>query len=186
MKHVLGIDPGNNSGAAVLLSKHDNVVAWWTWKRLIRKAGDVCRVDCSDGNAVCLAHMWEIGDTIARYLSEKNLAPTFALERLFVPRPRRGQRPVNPQSVIPLAEARGELIGGLRMRPTHEPLATDWRWRQLSLPNRTRHDAAEQAAINCARHAFTWPKASAPQTKAEKGALAEAAFIARDGWVSGD
>ena len=98
MKHVLGIDPGNNSGAAVLLNKHDNVVAWWTWKRLIRKAGDVCRVDCSDGNAVCLAHMWEIGDTIARYLSEKNLAPTFALERLFVPRPRRGQRPVNPQS----------------------------------------------------------------------------------------
>jgi hypothetical protein len=190
---ILGIDPGHLNGAAVLLTGERTVAAWWTWKRLDRKGGPVWRVTAARDveGAEPREAMWQVGHAIGTWLMlldphRPMYQPTLVLEGLFVPRPRRGQRPVNPQSVIPLAEATGELIGGLRMTPALRPKATDWRWDQLRLPNRTPADAAEAAAVKLAPHFFDWPEGAEPvttPTKAELGALCEAAWISRYGWV---
>jgi len=190
-RSILGVDPGRSNGAAVLLTAHNEVAAWWTWCLMARKDGPVWRVSQGlTGDCDNVAAMWEVGDLISGQLIYDGMTnqpiAKLSLEGLFVPRLRRG-KPVNPQSVIPLAEAAGELVGGLRMTPAHRPLATEWRSRQLGLRRGTSADAAEAAAVRMAPHAFTWPKDAgieAAPTKAERGALAEAAYIARDGWVS--
>lgn len=193
---MLGCDPGRQSGAAVLLSASNEVMAWWSWALMSRKAGDVWRVTCFDPHGSCTVDaMWEVGNAIGRMWtaldqpgSEVRHAATLVVEGLFVPRIKRGQRPVSPQSVIPLAEATGELIGGLRMTPSLRPLANEWRPDQLGIPPRTPADAAEAIARDMAERparqgGFTWPSEARPGTKAELGALAEAAWIARFGWV---
>lgn len=187
MLPTLGVDPGRTSGAAVLLDADGRtVLAWWTWCLLRRKGGDAWRVTRkAPGEDLMVDALWEVGRLVAidvsRCLGEGD--PVLVVEGLFVPRARRGGRPVNPQDVVPLAEATGELIGGLRMTPAYRPLATEWRGLTLGLMARTPAADAEAYARKTAAAAFDWPKGTGPATEAERGALAEAAFIARYGWV---
>lgn len=197
---ILGVDPGRGSGAAVLLSAHGEVRAWWTWCLLTRKGEEVWRVTSTEhAPRECVA-VWDVACRIRWDACLLGAAGEVDLvvEGLFVPKlwPKkrheswkqyeaRARRTLSQQqAVLPLALAKGEVVGSLGMVPQHEPRADEWRPRQLSLRPSTPADEAEAVAVRLAPHAFTWPESEAPSTKAERGALAEAAFIARDGWVT--
>jgi hypothetical protein len=158
----------------------ETVFEWWTWQLLRRKDGVVWRVTSSVGWTKEVDSIWEIGRQMSPLFKRDN---TLVVEALFVPVRRRGQRPIAPQTIIPLAEACGELIGGLRMTPRYRPLATLWRYQVLGLPAKTRAKDAERRAIKHASTQFVWPEGAKAPTEAEKGALAEAACIARYGWA---
>jgi hypothetical protein len=180
---ILGVDPGRSSGAAVLLaSDGKRVENWWTWKLMKRKSGEVWRVmalGLKPEAAFEADAMWQVGQFISNCVYRAvGPEPALILEGLFVPWQKKGRKRQSPQSVIPLAEATGELVGGLRMTPRLRPLANLWRAEVLSLPARTPAAEAEQAAQAYARVAFDWPDGEGPPTEAERGALAEAACIA--------
>lgn len=190
---TLGTDPGSDSGAAVLLEGERRVLAWWTWQLMDRKGGDVYRVTevgrLPNVHVVELGRMWEIAARIREQMTGSICA--FCLEGLFVARVRRPRklrpgekkkRQVNPQSVIPLAESAGEFIGGLRKTPDYRPLATEWRPLVLGRDCPKDGKEAEAYAVKMAGVLFDWPKGK-PPTKAERGALAEGACIARCGYI---
>ena len=192
--YVLGVDPGSANGALVLL-QGDRVEAWWTYARMSRKGGDVYRVThllpTYGTNFVVQrepSSVWMVGELVHRMivrdlgLAEWPGPVTLCLEGLFAPRRKKG-RPISPQMIVPLAESAGELIGGLRMTPAWRPLATEWRHLILGLPAKAKARDAEAYAITVATQIFQWPEQGRAPTIAERGALAEAACIARYGVV---
>ncbi len=187
-RSVLGVDPGAGGAFALITERPDIVVLWGAWTTLARKEGSRVRLTISQGGRVVMRSMLS---ACLRAIEEELLLCTphydLVIEGLFAPRRRRGQRPVNPQSVVPLAISSGEIRAALERVPVAEPLASEWRWSQLSLPARTKAGAAELAAVRLAPHAFNWaPSGGSPVdaglTKGELGAVSEAAFIARHGW----
>ena len=185
MTYTLGVDPGR-SGAAVLLEGDRRVVGWWAWTLLGRKAGESWRLRWPDGvadlgdNAASLGAIGcGIRNAVRPWPSAGNDWPDLVVEGLFVPRARAGGRPVDPQSVIPLAEATGELIGGLGLRPRARPPANVWRPAMLGIPARTPADEAEAYAIRM--YPTTFGALPEGLTRGELGAVCEAAWIARWG-----
>lgn len=95
---------------------------------------------------------------------------------LFVPPAGR----LNPQSVIPLAESAGFMLGALcgRARRTLRPRAVEWRHEVLGLSPRTKADIAEAVAVRMGQAAFDGLGALA-----DVGHVVEAAWMARFGWA---
>jgi len=110
------------------------------------------------------------------------------LEGLYVPPARRqkGRSKLanNPQSIIPLAEHAGALLGALQtiLAPVsvERPRASEWRRQILGLPARTKAAQAEEYACSMAPRLVHWPEGALPHglTMAEEGALAESACMA--------
>ena len=86
------------------------------------------------------------------------------------------------QAAIPLAESAGELRGGLGMVPRWRPKASEWRELVLGRGwGRAKADAAEAEAVRQAPLRWAWPDCAPPPSKAERGAVAEAACMAHYG-----
>lgn len=177
---VFGGDPGQGSGAMVLLRSHRRVMAWWTWLEMARKNGpNVIRLTSSLG--LRRATFDTVGQAVATIPESLVYEYPFelSLEAVFANRK-------NPQSVIPLAESRGQIISSMGQAPNHSPYATQWRPRQLNIRGNAEATYAEGVAKRLAPLTFEWPTdVDPPTTVVELGALAEAAFIARDGWIQG-
>lgn len=95
----------------------------------------------------------------------------------------------NHQAMLKLAYAAGEVSGVLRPGSEGElmrPLSTTWRPMVLGLPQRCKAADAEAYAVKMAPGLFTWT-ARWPEDlrKDARGALAEAACIARWGTLAG-
>lgn len=121
-----------------------------------------------------------------------------ALEGLFVPRTKQA---FNPTNVLKLSESCGELLGPLRAacapweppawapllpveRGVFRPLARHWR-PVSGIESRTPQAEAEAQAITLSRHLLRWCGRDTEElTKAERGAVHEAALIARAGHVA--
>jgi hypothetical protein len=164
----------------------------WSWDRLDRKGGAVYRCRTSEGGEFVGRDLAVIVSTVHRD-TLVDLAPDPAwldlvVEGLFVPRiPTKKAKPggkpppkFNPQSVIPLAESAGIILGLLSgiAATTSRPLAVEWRHRVLGLAPNTPADEAEAFAVRMAPALFEGLGALA-----HVGAVCEAAWIARDGWV---
>lgn len=160
---ILGVDPGSDTAAAVLLDGR-TVLAWACYWRVTdgyRVASHARQGRASILPSACLAVAGEI------------VCDGYAVccERLFVGR--------SGPSAIVLAEAAGLLLGALAPRATAwlpRPLAVEWRPAVLPLPLPRRAKALEQHAIAWAR-GLTWATGY-PELPAEAlGAVSEAAAI---------
>lgn len=192
----MGWDPGDVSGACAVLTSHNVVAYWATYKRLDRKGKPpVWRMTDSHGAGDEFA---TVGQVAGEALKSVPVALRhLVVEGLYVETVRSKRRHESMQqymryvsaaiarqkSTLKLSESAGQIIGAIGQPAALRPKATEWRWDQLSLPARTKADYAEAAAVKLAPDCFTWPEAEWPKTKAERGALAEAAFISRFGWV---
>lgn len=182
---TLGIDPGMNSGAVVWLEADRKTVRmWWVWLKMKRKDGPAIRlkslagvVDCqSVGEAMEMVR--QAVDSHLFFASRPCSLAAISIEGLFVGR-RNGKLRV--QDVLLVAESCGEIRHALRdLSPViHRPTANVWRPEAAGIPARCQKDKAEAWAITYARALFTWPEHGQKLTKAEKGAIAEAAFIGK-------
>jgi len=103
------------------------------------------------------------------------------LEGTYVARP--GQN-VSIDSIRKLERSRGQILAGLGYgwRTFYEPKANQWRPAVASIPANTDRKTAEALAIRYAAALFVWPYAVREATKKERGAVAEAACMARWPW----
>lgn len=159
---ILGVDPGSDTAAAVLLDGR-TVVAWACYWRVTdgyRVASHARQGRASILPSACLAVAGEIPGTYA-----------VCCERLFVG--------ASGHSAIVLAEAAGLLLGALAPRATAwlpRPLAVEWRPAVLPAPLPRTAKALERHAIAWARD-LTWATGY-PEIPAEAlGAVSEAAAI---------
>lgn len=191
----LGVDPGSRSGAAVLLHADGRrVLAWWVWLKMDRLipcyrvrlvhgvAGGIWKAESHE-----LDRLWKAADRIDEavyYITGCQRNTQLVIEGLFVGR-RDGSLRV--QDALVLAEGVGEFRAGLGWTgglPELRPLASVWRKQVLGLKARTKKDQAEAYAVEWAPKLFDWsacPWDAHDLTKAERGALAEAACMARWG-----
>ena len=161
---TLGLDPGAN-GAAVLLDDL-SVLSWWAWTE--SRGG--WRVRSSQGEF----RSGTIHD-LAMHLCRCGPLRV-AVEGLYLPRGPKAQ------SVLPLAESAGELIGPLRVFGTvHRPTWQTWA-AQLGLSSMA-GKRSEGVVVQEARRRFEWsPYPGGELTLGEELAVCEAAWIAR--WVA--
>jgi hypothetical protein len=180
---VLGVDPGNEAGAVVLLDPDGRTVrAAWTWRRLKRRLGDVWRLDDHLGGTLTCHDLVEAAETIRRdlalVLAELGAKQVdLVVEGLFVAQ---GGK-LNVQSVLPLAESAGILLGclaGLAAGAALRPRASEWRPVVLGLGTNTPAAQAEAVAVRMGLAAF-----DGLGELAQVGHVAEAAWMARWGWV---
>lgn len=193
---ILGIDPGVSGGAALL--DGDRVVAWWAWTEMKRRKDkrplpsawrlrasasvheELDSVWSAAYSVVCEArHLW-LGGPVLLPASPQELPPfRVAIEGLFVGR-RNGALRV--QDVLRLAETVGEIRAAVLQRlgtvPIERPGSRDWR-PAAGIPAHTKRAEAEAQAILVAMAELHWPDTHATLTKAERGAVCEAALIAR-------
>lgn len=129
-------------------------------------------------------NMWRISHAIVAEVLLDFPQHQLVIEGLFVGR-RDGSLRV--QDALVLAESVGEFRAGLGWTgglPELRPLASVWRKQVLGLKARTKKDRAEAYAVEWAPKLFDWstcPWDAHDLTKAERGALAEAACMARWG-----
>jgi len=178
--NVLGLDPGSRDGAAVVV-RNGVAIRWWTWRYLRAKGGRyaVTRGQMSGVDKFDLPTMHDVGRSIASGGPFHHAV----IEGLYTP-PANGRRRVNPQSVIPLAEACGEVMGpikGVTLGDLYRPLASEWRRKVLRLGRATAAQA-EQRAIREAMSRLVWvaDPSEVVSTK-ELGAVCEASMMAL--WV---
>lgn len=167
---TLSADPGSTTGAAVLL-EGETVTDWWTWTWLKAKGGRY-RVRSSYGDLE-VPSMHQVATTLA-----PPAVDLLVVEGLYAP----GDRSkVATQSIVPLAESAGELLGPLRgLAPeVLRPLASVWRRQLLGLPPDMGAKQAEEYAVSWAQRALSWavPYDRWALTYAEGGALCEAACM---------
>lgn len=185
----LGVDPGSRSGAAVLLAADgQRVLAWWVWVWMDRRRPMYRVRDHLGGTGLGAKvterrRVWEIAVHIEGMLYDYARVQV-VIEGLFVAR-RDGTLKV--QDVIALAESVGELRAGLGWTgglPELRPLSREWRKQVLGLSPRTPRKKAEAHAVAWAPRLFDWsaaPWGAHKLTKEERGAIAEAACMARYG-----
>jgi hypothetical protein len=175
---ILGVDPGRSGGAALLSPDAREVWGTWAWVALERKTGRVYRVEswlrtytapipaCYEATT-----MYQIGMMVTSDVQCLAPAPpVVAVEGLFVP------RSATAQSVIPLAELTGEMIGALHDLgpPAYRPMASVWRT-MLGRGHRDAKSAESAATLYAGRR---WRHAPLLCV----GAVAEAACIAVWAW----
>ena len=174
-----GVDPGSTSGAWAELEGGDRVVAWGCWLKLDRKAGVVYRVQTwmRGAGPPKVEELPELGAALRRCVGASYGAMPTSVEGLFIGR-RDGSIKLNDQ--IKLAESAGMLLALLDQRITYlyRPFSRDWRPRQAGIPAKTKKGPAEQMAVDRAL-AYLGLQATETLTKAEVGAVAEAAWMAQ-------
>lgn len=183
MTPELGVDPGKTSGAAVLLAPDGREVltwcAWWT-----RRAGGWHFVTPGDRTKV---DHWARGLRTWRdeQAAARALVWGLTVEGLEA---YRGKRSASPRDLLVLGEACGEAIGLLRVEAEGlllRPKAGEWRAGVLGLKPRTRAEKAEAYAVSLAPARVDWHGVGGWPSglpKVPRGAIAEAACMARWGW----
>jgi len=143
--HVLGVDPGVNDGAAVLLDPTGTqAMGAWAWHAIIRDRRRAYELRSSDRPTGIERTLHGCGGAIARGVrSALNGAPWLLVEEGLFGR---------GLTLDVLADARGELCGPLRAtsRLVADPLrprASSWRPAVLSIPGRTGADTASAMAV---------------------------------------
>lgn len=182
MTAVLGIDPGNGSGACVLLAGDGRLVLYWLayWRRgpgayAVTSSDPLSSLDVLPSLARCSARAV---DEIDGYQYAICLEQLFALK---------GGK-ASAESILTLGEACGEFLGPLAASKdcqgrTARPRAReDWRPAVLGLTG-AKAQEAEAYAFRVAPSLFAWPQGwpQGLRSKEAAGALAEAACIARWG-----
>lgn len=173
---TLGVDPGRTGAACLLAPDGRTVLQWWTWTHRVRKAGDVyvLRWSRDPGHDHTLPSLCAVAGGIARRALPTGLHVSLVVEGLFVPQGR-----VN--GAMTLGECTGELIGPLReisLGPILRPTAGTWRPAVLGIRPNTRAAEAELRAVQAVRAGLV----DGLEINGD-GHLAEAACIARWGWV---
>lgn len=185
--HWIGVDPGSQDGAlAVLMPDCRRIVLLAVYTEVAD--GYRVRTWTPQGQTCStwptLAGAGE--DVASRVMCQTQHVSGLVIEALYTS-PKPGAR----QAIVPLAEACGEWTAGIRRRVSpglvKRVLAARWRAHQLGgSPRGVTADAWEARAV--ARAAQVWPEfdaAAAGWTKAERGAAAEACWMAREGATSG-
>ena len=179
----IGVDPGSMNGGAVLLAPDaETVIDWLVWQRMVRKEGDTYRSKQGNGDEEYhYSLFWHVSSWSEGLPSERQLC----IEGLYIPA-RDGSQKI--QEILTLAESVGEVRAALYVHTGPcsailRPLAREWRPTVAGIPARTPKAKAEAQAITKAQAYFKWRGGwpGAKLTKAERGALAEAAWIARYG-----
>lgn len=142
----VGIDPGYSTGGLVILAPDFEVIAAASWKRMVRKRGDVWRVSDRSGGHTEHRDIWTALDAIWGALASKAGRYHLGAEQTFIPH--RGVR-----GLVKLIEASGAVVGhwSPAAMSTRRPIASRWRSDLLGLPGRTKAKPAELAAIEWAR-----------------------------------
>jgi hypothetical protein len=187
---VLGVDPGSTSGGAALLSPCGaRLTGWlaWTW---LKAGGGRYRLTGAGGAGAArlpghheVPHLHAVGALLAE------LGPyRLVLEGLFLAHGSSVAAKGKRKSLLPLAEAAGEILGPLRTRAVGPPLRPnaqrEWRPRVLGLPHDAGDKEAEERAVTWARRNLEWvaPLPRHGLSYAEEGAVCEAACMAVLGW----
>ena len=198
---VIGADPGKWSGAIVALCGR-RVVVWWvyTWLTDRETKPDAYRVRWAVPVPVMspvasneVPSMNAVANRVVRWWERQDPRPEverLCVEGLFVPtwKPDDAKR---QQAQITTSHFAGELLGPMRRMYVAEPMrptANTWRPAVAGIKSNASASKAEACAIRVAEPMFDWPGgglAGYQITKAERGALAEAALIARYGLVFG-
>jgi len=180
-----GVDPGSDDGALAVLSLDARqVVAVSAFVRVAKGL----RVNTAAFGLVSVAEVEgpsEVADVWRAALEGQPAPETGArlhgltVEDLFA-------SPKNPQAVVPLAEACGALAMPLHRHAgrVHRLFASVWRPEQLG--RRSGMTAAGWEALALAKAVQAWPEfAELTQgwTKAQRGAAAEACWMARAAYV---
>lgn len=175
---AVGLDPGRHSGGAALLVG-EVVERWWAWTWLTARGGRY-RVRTGDAGGLAEAEVPSL-HVLAQGIARSGPWDVLVVEGLYTPR--RRKRAVNPQSIVPLAEAAGEVLGPLRQGAgrIERPLASVWRRDVLGLAAADAR-TAEAYARAWAMRALRWAcEPSEGVTEGEMGAVAEAACMAYHG-----
>jgi hypothetical protein len=168
---TLGIDPGNEGGASLLLGI-DTIMAWWAWHPFDKRKGEIepegskqsigrYRLNSSTEQkdrevsslyAVATAMVFECS---LLFEIERCVV---VVEGLFAPKDNERS---NPQTILFLAEAAGEMLGPLRsfvdeQHPLYRPRSSVWRPAVFSGHTRSHMDkgAWERLAIERAAVSF--------------------------------
>lgn len=116
---ILGVDPGRAAGAALVDGR--TVVWWWGWRWLEGKRGRFVLSEPAMADLE-LRSLHEV----ARELRVGG-ASAVVLEGLFVTHKRGRKAGGKRNSLVPLAESAGELLGPLRsLGPVHRPTWNEW------------------------------------------------------------
>lgn len=182
MTAVLGIDPGNGSGACVLLAGDGRLVLYWLayWRR----GPGAYAVTSSDplSSLDVLPSLARAADRAAGEM--EGYSYEICLEALFA---LKGGK-ASAESILTLGEAAGEFLGPLAApsdclgRLPRPRAREDWRPAILGL-TAAKAKPAEAVALRLAPSLFQWPQGwpQGIRSIAAQGALAEAACIARWG-----
>lgn len=188
-RDVVGVDPGAETGAVVWLAPDGRAVRhWWAWERQ-GGAHDRCSYRLRDAVEAEMPGFAfpELLDHIALHLREMGAAPArLVVEGLFIPARLTREGKTSPGNVGALFLSAGAALQAFGFlsyaREPHRPTAAVWRSRQLGRgAGRLNAEAAEALAVERAEVAFAWPGSLRWLTAAERGAVAEAAWMARDG-----
>lgn len=197
MNGALGVDPGARSGAAVVLAPDGRaVLGWWAWQEMPPRCRRRVRLRSWLGADT---HGLRLLDALRLIRAGIEAIPgidsvilRLSLEGLFIPAILKKDGKTSPGEVGALHEAAGIALGVLGPldpdRDPLRPLASEWRRRQLGIAGASA-ELAERVAVQRAALAFVWPRPDLPGdpagldwlTAVERGAVGEAAWIARDG-----
>lgn len=179
---VLGVDPGH-SGGAVLLRDGEHVERAWAWRRRSRKAGKIYELR-SVGE-----HSWRIegefprlADAMCWVLGDCPKPYDLVVEGLLP------HRKSSAQSLISLGEATGVQVGVFTQGAQRlwRPVASEWR-RRLGLGvGRAWSEPHAVAEAEARWGLFSgWDRPRNKSAEALRGHVAEAAWMARFGWLEG-
>ncbi len=172
---VLGADPGKGSGGIVVLEDRAKVLAWVGWSELKGGRVKVCGA-CGGFTSSGEAPIGDMYRGIMWHLDYSRPPDRYAIEEV---------RAIGNANTVVLIEHAGMLQQAIRQEFGFEgefvrTWANQWRKRQLGL-GRVSADAAERYAIERAAIEMDWTSAPLEVPNAEmRGAISEAAFIARD------
>lgn len=189
---AVAADPGADDGAVAIVSPDGREVwAWYAWSELESAPGRV-RLRTWKGIEIPGLRLhealrWILDDVVAVLEARRIPTVRLAVEGLFIPKFTKKNGKITPGNTLVLIDAGGQAVGILAPldpdREPHRPTATVWRKRQLG-PEAVGLDAAvvEALAISLALSSFRWPHLvpAGWLTGPEKGAVCEAAWMARD------
>lgn len=173
--HTIAVDPGATGGAVLLAPDGRTVLDWRVWSTLARGF----RLRGPGLEPKWLSWQSGLGEELAQLWGPARVV----VEGLFVAHGSSKAAKGKRRSLLPLAEAAGELMGPLRrvaigpiLRPTAQ---REWRPAILHVPADCSAHEAEERAVNWARRNLRWvdPLPNA-LTYAEEGAVSEAACMA--------
>ena len=138
---IIGIDPGYQAGAAVMMVD-GRAVCCWRWSIRRRVSGPIWVLTTANGSQREVRSLTMIGEDIRQAINGAEFV--LVVEDLFG----------KGRTLQRLAESAGEVMGPLRASATGQPLrpgASTWRPQVLGISPRTKADEAEAAAVKWAQ-----------------------------------
>lgn len=187
--YLLGVDPGMLDGAAILLEPTGRRVlswcAWWTCQRATVSTLVWTQTTEPDEEPirarVVRPYQWPLRCWAPRWCGQAEEAEIRA--RIAIEQPLGTTGGMDSRSHAAAWKAHGIALGvvGDWYGQPHTPTAQEWRGRAFR-GGRLTKDVAEARAVQLAEAAFDWTSGGdrGGLSKKARGALAEAAWIARD------